>query len=408
MQDTELYQQILGLKAPWVVERMELKVKEERVDLWITSREGAPFGCPECGETSPVFDHRERVWRHLDSCQFGTYVHCPVPRVECPVHGVRQVAVPWAEAGSQFTALFERLAIDLLRECSVSGAARILGVSWDEAFGIQKRAVGRGLARKQAEPLRRMGVDETASRRGHHYLTVVADLERNRVEFVTEDRTTESIDRFYQTRPKESWEQVEAVAMDMWEPYYTSTLAHVPGAAEKIVFDRFHVMQHLGKAVDQVRRQEHRQFVKAGQESPLTKTKYLWLFSRENLPEERIEDFQSLWQKKLKVSRAWMLKERLRELWRYRYAGNARKFFQEWYNSAIRSRLEPVKKVARMLRAHVNNLVTYAKHRLTNATTEGINAKIQSIKKDACGFRNMENFKMAIYFHCGGLDLYPH
>jgi transposase len=201
MQDTELYQQILGLKAPWKVARIELKVKEQRVDLWIQYGEEAKFPCPECGQPSPVRGHRERVWRHLDSCQFATYVHCEVPRVQCGDHGVRQVKVPWSEPGSQFTAFFERLAIDLLRECSVEGAARILGISWDEAFGIQKRAVHRGLARKPAERLRRIGIDETAARRGHRYLTVVADLERNRVEFVTEDRKTESIDRSYQTRP---------------------------------------------------------------------------------------------------------------------------------------------------------------------------------------------------------------
>lgn len=408
MQDTELYQQILGLKAPWRVARIELKGKEQRVDLWIEYGEGAKFPCSECGQQSPLRDHRDRVWRHLDSCQFATYVHCEVPRVECGTHGVRQVTVPWSEPGSQFTALFERLAIDLLRECSVQGAARILGVSWDEAFGIQKRAVGRGLARRKAQPLRQLGIDETAARRGHRYLTVVADLERQQVEFVTEHRKRESIDRFYQTRPKESWEQVEAIAMDMWEPYYSSTLAHVPGAAEKIIFDRFHVMQHLGEAVDRVRRQEHGQFLKAEGESPLRKTKYLWLFSRENIPEERFEDFHALLQKNLKVARAWMLKELLREMWKYRYAGNARRFFEEWYASAIRSRLAPIKKVARMLRGHVKNLVTYAKHRITNAVTEGINSKIQAIKKTACGFRNMEHFKIAIYFHCGGLDLYAH
>ncbi|MGB7621155.1 MAG: ISL3 family transposase [Terriglobia bacterium] len=408
MQDTELYQQILGLKAPWRVGRIELKVKEERVDLWIEYGEGSKFPCPECGQASPIRDHRDRVWRHLDSCQFATYVHCEVPRVECGAHGVRQVTVPWSEPGSQFTALLERLAIDLRRECSVQGAARILGISWDEAFGIQKRAVARGLAQKKTQPLRQLGIDETAARRGHHYLTVVADLERKQVEFVTEDRKLESIDRFYQTRPPESWEQVEAIAMDMWEPYYTSTLTHVPGAAEKIVFDRFHVMQHLGEAVDRVRRQEHGQFLKGEGESPLSKTKYLWLFSRENIPDERFEDFHSLLRKKLKVARAWMLKEMLREMWKYRYAANARRFFEEWYASAIHGRLGPIKKVARMLRAHLKNIVTYAKHRITNAVTEGINAKIQAIKKTACGFRNMEHFKIAIYFHCGGLDLYAH
>ncbi len=151
-----------------------------------------PFPCPECQTASPGYDRRPRRWRHLDTCQLRTWIEAEIPRVQCPQHGVKQIAIPWAEPGSQFTVLFERLAIDFLRECSVTGAAALLRLTLDEAWGIKDRAVRRGLARRTAEPLPHLGVDEQAITKGHRYLTVVADLGRQRVLFLNDDRTAES------------------------------------------------------------------------------------------------------------------------------------------------------------------------------------------------------------------------
>lgn len=144
MRDIELYRAILGLPAPWTVTSVDLDVKGQQVVVQVEAGPG-PFPCPECGTTWPRYDGRPRRWRHLDTCQFTTWIEAHVPRVECSTHGVRQIRVPWAEPGSQFTALFERLAIDLLRECSVTGAAGLLGITWDEAWGIKGRAVKHGL-----------------------------------------------------------------------------------------------------------------------------------------------------------------------------------------------------------------------------------------------------------------------
>ena len=151
--------------------------------------------CPHCGETLPAFDHAaERTWRHLDTCQFQTHLHAEIPRVPCPTHGVKQVRVPWAEPRSRFTGLLERLIIDLILQCStVKGACVIAGVSWDEAWGVMNRAVARGHARKEARPIRYIGVDEKAFCKGHRYHTIVCDLQRATVEFVAEDRKTESL-----------------------------------------------------------------------------------------------------------------------------------------------------------------------------------------------------------------------
>ncbi|EQD79694.1 transposase IS204/IS1001/IS1096/IS1165 family protein, partial [mine drainage metagenome] len=161
VKDTELYRHLLGIVAPWSVERVEMSVAERRVDVWVSHPPEIRWACPECGQLLSLFDHaEERTWRHLDSCQFLTYLHARVPRVECPQHGKLQARVPWAEPNSRFTALFERWAIQVMQETDTSGAAELLGLSWDEAWGIQERAVARGLAAKPPLLLRQMGVDE--------------------------------------------------------------------------------------------------------------------------------------------------------------------------------------------------------------------------------------------------------
>ena len=407
MQDTALYQYLLGLKSPWTVSRVNLNIKGQRVDGWAEHPADAAWACPRCTKTLPLYDHaEERTWRHLDRCQFQTHLHARIPRVECGAHGVVQVTVPWAEPRSRVTLLFERLAIDVLRQCHVSGATRILRISWDEAWGLMQRAVTRGRARKQARIVRRIGVDEKAAVKGPRYLTLVCDLEEGTVEHIAEDRTQESLDGYYAGLSPEQLDGIEAVAMDMWEPYIQATRARVPEAAEKIVFDRFHIMGHIGKAVDTVRKQEHRDLMASGDET-LKGSKYLWLYSRENLPDRRRNEFNALKRRELKVGRAWAMKEALRRLWHYVYPASGWKFWKQWYFWATHSRLEPIRKAAETVRRHIDNILTYYRHPVTNAMSEGLNSQIQKIKSMACGFRNTEHFKTAIYFRCGGLDLYP-
>lgn len=200
---------------------------------------------------------------------------------------------------------------------------------------------------------------------------------------------------------------IEAIAMDMWEPYVQATLARIPGAKEKIVFDRFHISKHLNEAVDRVRRAEHRELLAQGDQR-LVGTKYAWLRSPESFAADVWKAFGPLRRRNLKVARAWALRETIMNLWNYSYVGAARNHFRRWYSWAIRSRLEPMKQKARMLRTRLENVLTYLRHGITNAATEGLNSKIQGIRYTARGFRNRQNFKTAIYFHCGGLDLYPH
>src|SRR5207253_1499436 len=225
--------------------------------------ESARWPCPECATELALYDHgEERTWRHLDSCQFQTYLHARPPRVACPEHGVRQVRLPWAEPRARFTTLFERLAIDVQRA------------------------------------------------------------------------------------------QIQAVAMDMWEPYVQSVQTHVPQAERKIVFDVFHILQHMNTAVDKVRRAEHRRLRAQGDDT-LTGSKYVWLYGEENVPDHHQERFTELTRRRsrkpLKTARAWSLKESLRDLWRCRSRVAAEEQWRFWYGWATRARLQPVLEVARMI-----------------------------------------------------------
>jgi len=407
MRDTELYRHLLGLQSPWTVARVELTVAGQQVDVWAEHSDGAEWACPECGKVAPLHDHsEERSWRHLDSCQFKTILHARPPRVRCVDHGVRQVKLPWAEGHGRFTALFERLAIDVLRETSVKGATEILRISWDEAWAIKLRAVERGLAAKKQRVVPYIGVDEKAVAKGQRYVTLVYDLERSTVEFIGDNRRQTSLDAFFDGLSKRQLNGIRAVGMDMWQPFIESTLAWVPNAKDKIVFDRYHIAQHMGKAVDTVRKQENRDLRAAGDDT-LVGSKYLWLYRYENLPEKHHDRFAALRAANLKTGRAWAIGESLRGLWEYDTKDGAMAFWKRWYFWAAHSRLAPVIAVAQMLKGHLHNVMTYFDHWVTNAVSEGLNSKVQTIKKMACGFRNRDNFKTAILFHCGGLQLYP-
>ena len=408
MRDVELYRQILGLPDPWRVTGVTLDEPGQRIVVQVDYAAGHRWCCPQCGKTLPLHDHApERSWRHLDTCQLQTIVKARIPRIDCPEHGVVQINVPWAESHSRFTLMMERWIIDVLQQCAtVSGACRLLHLPWDAVFGVMQRAVKRGHARKQPLPLCRIGVDEKAFRKGHSYTTIVSDIDRSTIEYMAEERTGQSLAGFYQTLTPARREQIQAVAMDMWEPYLQATTEHVPGAAHKIVFDRFHIMQHVGQAVDSVRKAEHRA-LRAEGDNTLARTKYLWLYSRENLPDTRREQLRDLMGQNLKVARAWAIKEALRQLWRYRSEAWARRYFKRWFYWATHSRLKPMQQLAHRLKGRLDNILTYCKLRITNAVAEGINSKLMAIKRRACGYRNPQHFKTAAFFFCGGLDLYP-
>lgn len=407
MDDRTLYRTILGVQPPWRVGEVEVQAAAETVLVHLELEDGTVLHCPTCGAAAPGYDRaEERRWRHLDTCQYQTVLVARVPRVQCPAHGVHQVRVPWAEERGRFTLLFEAWALRLLEETTLTGLARLLGISWGEAEGILARAVARGLARRAQEPVRFLGVDETSFQKRFEYVTVVADLAGKRVVWVGDHRRQETLAGFYAELSAAQRAAIEEVVLDMWDPYIAATREALPDGAARIVFDRYHVMHHLNRAVDEVRRQEQRTLRRQGDDR-LTGTKYLWLRGTAPQRAADVRYLRGLAATGLKVGRAWALKEAARRLWAYRSPTWARRFFQQWYGWAVRSRLAAVIRVARMMKRFLPGILGYLRHHHTNALAESLNAKIQELKYRARGYRNRANFRRAILFHCGGLNMDP-
>ncbi len=402
----EHYAQLIGLGQPWQVSRVEVSHSDQEVRIFVIRAARPRLRCPECDRPCGGYDTRERRWRHLDTMQYRTFVIAEVPRVQCEKHGIRQVAVPWSEPASRFTALFEALVIDWLGEANVRAIGRLLRLSWDQVAGIQARAVKRGLARREQKPPRQIGVDETAFQKRHEYVTIVHDIDEGVVVHVADDRKQEALEGYFEALGPQACAALEYITMDMWAPYIAATRARVPNADAKIVFDKFHIAKHLGDAVDRVRKRENRELTSEGNER-LKRTKYLWLQNPDRMSAARWREFAPLRHSSLKVARAWAIKEAAMLLWGYVRRGWAQRMWERWYSWAIRSRLEPIKRVARMIKRHWQGVINAATTDLTNARAEAINSRIQWVKRMACGYRNRQNFRNAIYFHLGGLDLYP-
>ena len=286
---------------------------------------------------------------------------------------MRTVGVPWSEPGSRFTALLEALVIDWLGAASISAVARLLDLSWDQVSGVMERAVQRGLERRGAAPASRvLGVDETSFQKRHEYVTVVADIEGEpRVHHVADGRGKDALSSYYESLSEAERSRIKTVAMDMWPAYISATVSCLPDGWEKIAYNKFHVAAHLGDAVD------------------------------------RWPRFKELIDGTTKTARCWHLKEVAMMMWETQDRAEALAMFKGWYSWAIRSRLEPMKRVARMVKAHLDGVLNAIERGVTNARLEGINSVIQWLEKSARGYRNRDRFRTAIYFHLGGLDLYP-
>jgi len=405
MDAEELIAKTMPLPDGWKVTRAVVHDGEKVVDIFI-SFTGGDGPCPKCGSTSRVHDHRRRKWRHLDLLEHQAWIVCDVPRVNCAEHGVGQMVVPWADAYSRFTERFECRVIDWLKETSMSAVARNLRLTWDQVSGIQQRAVARGIERRGPIDATRLGIDETSFQRRHEYVSMVSDIENGRVLHVADGRGQASIDPFFQGLSTEQLQGIEVVAMDMHDPFINSAIWHVPDIESKLCFDRFHIAQLLGNAVDVTRRAENKRLVQEGDDT-LKGTKYLWLKNPESMPRTLRRQLGALRDSSLHVAEVWAIKDAARGLWHYKSRGWARKAWSGLCDWADSTAIPAAVKVAKTLRYYMLGVVNAVVHRVTNASSESINSRVQALKKRANGYRNRARFRDAIYFHLGGLDLYP-
>ena len=405
MNSKQLYKEMLGLQGSWYIKSVTLSKEIKQVTVEVALRKGLVWADPTNRTArAHINGWTERQWRHLDTCQFKTIIKARVPQLKYSDGTVKELPVPWADRYARVSLSMEAFVVELLQACpNIKSVCSLTDLSWKTVDTIMKKAVERGLTRRAQVPMEHLGLDEKSIEKGHSYASILTDVSGSRVLNLVRGRTQEAAQELLETTlSQEQRASVQAVAMDMWPAYMGAVRETLPKAS--IVHDKFHVVKYLNESVDQVRRREHRAMSAAGF-SPLVGTKYSWMRNFKDKRSSEAVEFRALHQMNLKTSRAWTIKETFAHFWTYHSISAASSFFTEWSNNAMRSKLEPVKKVVKMLRRHLDGLLNYTRYHITNATAEGFNSVIQLIKTNARGFRSFESCRARILFHCGKLDL---
>ena len=397
MEQAKLFAAALGLTAPWSVSDIRFSATDKRLDISLDFARGSTFACPECGASSKAYDTRDETWRHLDFFQHAAYLRARVPRVDCAQCGVKKIAVPWARADSGFTLLFEALLMQLLREMPVRVVAHLVNEHDTRLWRVLHHYVERARAQADYGEVTRIGVDETAARRGHHYISLFVDLEAKRVLFATPGKDSQTVQAFTDDLAQHGGaaHHIREVACDM-SPAFTKGVADELPHAE-ITYDRFHVMQLLGAAVDQVRREEVRT------KPELKGTRYWWLSNADKLRPREQSQLDALRQHQLKTGRAYALRLGLQELYQQTDRASGAAYLKRWYFWATHSRLEPMKKVARTIKAHGDGILNWFHSQATTGLLEGINSLVQAAKARARGYRSTRNLIAMAYLLAGKL-----
>lgn len=401
MQDKTLLQMALGLQSPWKVTDVALDMDKQKLDIYIDFTKGARFPCPKCQQNDcSVHDTKKRTWRHLNFFQYNTYLHARMPRIDCDDCGVKQVDAPWARSGSGFTLLFELFVIQLAAQMPVAPIADLLSVHPDSIWRILMHYIDNAISSADLSDVKRIGIDECSKQKGHQYITTFCDLDRSRVLFVAKGRKSNTVHSFvkYLEAHNGKPDQIKEVCCDMWPAYISAIKATMPTAS--IVFDRYHVMAIMNRAVDEVRREEAKTYPDL-----LKKTRYLWLKNPSNLSPFQIPLFNSVKDLDLKTSRAYHIKMALKRFWDYKYPKTAEQYLKKWYFWATHSRLDPVIAVAKTIKSHWQGIVNFTRARITNGIVEGLNSKIKTALKRAYGFKRFIYYRTVIYLVAGKLDL---
>lgn len=407
MSDTKVYTALLRLKEPWYISKIDVDVAAEEAHVFIAHRH-EKLPCPACGKPCNVRDHgEERTWRHLDLWQAKTYLHAAMPRTDCPTHGVLTVPVPWSEPNSRFTMAFEARAILAIQAAkTVEGARSIMRISWDEARGIMERAVSRGLVRREEVDMPHLAADEKSYRKNRHFVTLLMDLDRGCIHGTAPGNGQASLEVLLKGLTMRQKSAVQAIAMDMHDPYRAAVESSFPVPRPPIVHDRFHIVSQMNKALNDVRNDEARELAAEGRRD-LIGTRQMLLYGQENLPAKYQSGFAKLKKTKLKTATVHAQKEVLRTLWDCTGVREARKHFRQWATWCRRSSIPRVIKVVDMIESRLEDVISYCRHPISTGPLEGMNSIIMAIRRAGRGYRTAETFGMAIMFFCGGLKLIP-
>ena len=404
-----LFERSMGLDDTWEVTGAwfeEVAGGADELHVRVARVRGKAVPCPACGRRCGVHDTRERTWRHLDIWQFRTYVHCAVPRADCPEHGVGTVLMPWeVRPNSHFTALFEaQVLAACMRGATVKAVAESLGESDRRLWDMLGRAVSQARDAADYSGVTRVGIDETSRAKGQTYVSTMLDLDGRRCVAVAPGNGKGAVGGMCDQLEAHGGDRsaVEEVTRDMSASFSAAVAEQMPQAAQTV--DRFHVMQLFAQATDRVRCAERRE--SDGKRELLKGTKYVWLKREGNLTERQRETRERLAPAKshLRTARACQMTEAMRDVYSCATAEEAGAELDRLLSWMMHSNVPEMKRVARTVRENREGILSYFGSRLTNAYLEGANSLIQSIKKAARGFRNVDYFTTMIFLRLGGLS----
>ena len=401
MSEIDLLQMALGLTPPWYVRSSEFSVDDKRLDIHLDFHRGGRFSCPECGASDcPAYDTEERTWRHLNFFEHVSYLHARTPRVDCARCGVKAVPVPWGRRDSGFTLLFEAFIMTLAPQMPVNAIARLVREHDTRLWRIIHHYVEAARRKQDHKDVKQIGIDETASRRGHRYITTFVDLARARVLFATSGRDASTLRAFAEDLEGHGAHpgQIREVCCDM-SPAFIAGVEDVFPETE-LTFDRFHGTRIINEAVDQVRREEQKS------RPELKRSRYLWLKNPQRLTARQRDRFEDLRMKKqnLKTARAYQIKLNFQELYQ-QPAALAEPFLRKWYFWATHSRLPPLIDAARTIKRHWHGVLRWFETGISNGLLEGINSLIQAAKARARGYRSDTNLIAMVYLIAGKLNM---
>ena len=400
--DTEsLFAVALGITPPWEVEGVEFSKDNKRLDIKIGFRRGATFPCPVCGTAAPVHDTSEKSWRHLNFFQYEAYLTARVPRVKCPNadHGVKQVPVPWARAGSGFTLLFEALVMALVREMPVKAAAALLGEHDTRIWRVIDHYVQSARAQVDHSEVRRVGMDETSARRGQDYISLFYDMDKRQLLFGTEGCDHKTVKAFTGDLKAHNGapENITDACLDMSKAFIKGVKKALPNA--EITFDPFHLIKHMNDALSKVRAEEARFYPEM-----MKGSRYSFLKNPENLTKKQNETLFRLCSYRLKTARAYLIKLALQDVYFAPTREEAEVHLKKWYSWAIRSQIDQVRAVAKTVKNHWNGILSWFDSQLSNGFLEANNGLIQAAKRRARGYRTTKNLINMAYLIAGKLD----
>jgi len=364
--------------------------------------------CSSCLASGPVYDHmpQERQFEFIPVWNMPVYFHYRMRRVNCRDCGVKVEQVPWAEGKSPVTKPFALFLARWARKLSWKETAESFCTTWDTVFNSVKQIVEYGMKHRDLAGITAIGVDEIQYGKGHHYLTLVYQINAGarRLLFVGKERKARTLLRFFRDFGKERCAKLEYVCSDMWRPYIKVITKKAVNALH--ILDRFHIVQNLNKAIDKIRAEEIKRLASDGyDEEVLKNTKYCFLKNECNLTDNQQSKLNDVLQYDLKSVRAYLLKESFQLFWNYKSPAWAEWYLDKWCSRAMRSRLDPIKKFVKTVRRHQPLIMNWfkAKKAYSSAIVEGMNRKINLVTRKSFGFRSFNVLEIALFHNMGNL-----